>query len=79
VIENSIEIDSMICNKLIFEGDISLKTHPISNMSEQEIDAQKAAAEDAKKAQKEAKAEEAKNQKAARDAKKNDRLAARQA
>lgn len=48
-------------------------------MSEQEIDAQKAAADAAKKAQKEAKAEEAKNQKAARDAKKNERLAARQA
>lgn len=48
-------------------------------MSEQEINAQTAAAEAAKKAQKEAKAEEAKNQKAAREAKKNDRLAARQA
>lgn len=48
-------------------------------MSEQEIDAQTAAAEAAKEAQKEAKAEEAKSQKAAREAKKNDRLAARQA
>jgi hypothetical protein len=30
VIENSIGVGSMNCNKLIFKGDHSFKTHPIS-------------------------------------------------